>query len=440
LWAATIALTLGGVALWQYWRVSLRALDQRLLSDARALAREIVVQDDLLQVDLPADVRAALAAGSSYYGVHDIEGRSLDGDAPAMAAGDTRPTGHVTRDGYREARVGGPRGSLVRVGQPLAPLLADLWRLAASLTVASIVTLLFAGPLMVWLRRTLAQSLTHLDRTARALAPGRPARIDLSRVDGELAGVARRLNEAFDRLEAGLRREQQLTADASHELRTPVSTILTETEWALGRERSAEEYRRALDVCNRQGRRLKDLIETLLVLARIESGEVPPRRERLDLAALVDGAINDMAPRATERRIHVWRDGGATVDGDRVQMGILLSNLLSNAVRYNREGGDVEVRISPAPPALVRLVVRDTGPGLDPAAADHVFDRFWRGDPARTSRDGGTGLGLAISKAIVEVHDGSIRCETGHAGTTFIVELPAASAGTPAHIPTGCRA
>jgi signal transduction histidine kinase len=115
------------------------------------------------------------------------------------------------------------------------------------------------------------------------------------------------------------------------------------------------------------------------------------------------------------------------VRGDRVQLGILLSNLLGNAVRYNREGGAVHVQLA-LRGGQVALEVRDTGPGLDPAVADRVFDRFWRAEPSRTAREGGTGLGLAISKAIVDAHGGQIHCRTGPDGTTFVVELTAACA------------
>ncbi len=423
-WALVIAITLGSVALWQFWRASVRALDAQLVSEADALAREIVAQEGFLEVDAPSDTRAALGAGEWYYGVYDADGRTLDGDGPPLPAGRRPAPAIVTRDGFREAWRAGPRGSLVLVARPLGPLAADVGRMGASLVVASLVTLLFALPLTAWLRQALARSLAQFERTARAMAPGQSARLDLDRVDAELLGVARQLNEAFDRLEAGLRREQQLTADASHELRTPVTTILTETEWALSRERGLDDYRQALEVCRRQGRRLRDLTESLLVLARIESGAVPPQRDRFQLSALVDQAIDDVAARAADRGVRVWRDGDASIHADRVQIGILLANLLSNAVRYNRDGGEVEVRIEPGPDSGATLRVRDTGPGLDPSVIAHVFDRFWRADPARVASDGGgTGLGLAISKAVVEAHAGTIRCESRDAGTTFIVDL-----------------
>jgi len=300
-------------------------------------------------------------------------------------------------------------------------------RLAASLLVASMVAGLLAAPLTVWLRRELGRSMTQIDVTARELSPGQPARIDLSRLDEEFVSVAGRLNEAFDRLERGLIREQQLTADASHELRTPVATIVTETEWALARPRRAEEYHETIEVCARQGRRLKELIETLLVLARLEAGALTPAYERLKLETLVEQAVAEVLPLANRRDVSIEWDGRGEVHGDRVHLVILLSNLLSNAVRYNRPRGHVRVHVEERHPSVM-LEVSDTGPGLDAAVADRVFDRFWRASPSRAVQEGGTGLGLAISKAIVDAHAGSISCRSSQEGTTFVVQMPTASA------------
>jgi two-component system OmpR family sensor kinase len=418
-----VGLTLASVAVWQYWRVSRHALDARLLEDAQALAHAITAIDDVLEVDLPAELRAALSGAQSYYGIYDAEGRLLDGDAPGLTGqGDMRP-GLQSIGGYRESLVAGPHGSVVRVGRSLVPLHADVRRLAASLLVASIVACLLAAPLTVWLRRELGRSLTQIDLTARALSPGQPARIDLAQVDEEFAGVAGRLNEAFDRLERGLIREQQLTADASHELRTPVATIVTETEWALAQPRTEREYRDTIEVCARQGRRLKELVETLLALARLEAGALGPAYECLDLEALVARAVADVQPLAGRRGVTIESRGRAELEADRVQLGILLSNLLSNAVRYNRPGGVVRVEVAASGDA-VTMEVSDTGPGLDAAAARRVFDRFWRASPSRAAQEGGTGLGLAISKAIVDAHGGSITCQTSPEGTTFVVRMP----------------
>lgn len=423
LWVVLTAATLGGAAAWQYWRVSLRALDQALQADAQALAAEITEQDGLLQVDVSAETRTRLSGEASYYGVYDRDGRPLDGDAPALASGVSRDPGARTQGTHREAWVTGPQGSLVRVGRSLAPLRADLGRLAASLTIAALCALLPAVPLVLWLRRTLTGAFAQFDQTARRLAPGRRARIDPARVDRELVAVATRLNDAFDRLEAGLRREQQLTADASHELRTPVSTILAETEWALADGRTSGEQRASLEACHRQGRRLKALIESLLTLARLESGEVPVARASVDLGDLVDGVLRDLADQAARHDVRLQRRGEARVDGDRMQLDILTRNLVDNAIRHGARGGVVDVVLG-ATDDGVRLTVQDEGTGIAPADATRVFDRFWRADPSRSSRAGGTGLGLAICKAIVEAHGGAIACESMPSGTAFTAWLP----------------
>jgi signal transduction histidine kinase len=447
LWAIGLGLAMAGLAIWQYWRVSVRALDTRIATDAETLARHIVVTDGVVEVEVAGDLRLAVSEGHSYYGIYDAQGRLLDGDAPPLPPADVVRAGTWTVAGHREhrldvappaltadvapAKAGGtlpaPRLAIVRVGQPLAPIRDDVRRLATSLLIASLFAVLLAAPLAVWLRRELGRSIQQIDRTARTLAPGQPARIDLATVDAEFAGVAERLNAAFDRLEQGLVRERQLTADASHELRTPVTTIVAESEWALARPRSDDEYRHALEVCARQGGRLRNLVESLLTLARIESGTEARAYEPVELRAVVEEVIVDLTRLAASRRVVVSCDGSATAVGDRVQIGILVTNVLSNAIRYNREEGAVTVTlrdVSRGETQWGQLVVRDTGPGMDPAAAARVFDRFWRAAPSRSSREGGTGLGLAISKAIVDAHGGRIAVDTSADGTTFTVELP----------------
>lgn len=443
LWAIGLGLAMATLALWQYWRVSVRALDVRIATDAATLARQIVVTDSGVEVEIPSEVRLAVSEGDGYYGVYDPAGRLLDGDAPLLPPDDVVRTGTWTVGSHREHRldVAAPATApgtsdtaasphaIVRVGQPLDPVRADLGRLATSLLIASLLAVLLAAPLAVWLRREMARSVRQIDTTARHLTPGTAARIDLDSVDTEFVGVAERLNAAFDRLERALQRERQLTADASHELRTPVATVVAESEWALSRTRTVDEYRHALDVCARQGRRLKHLVESLLTLARIESGTAPPMTERVALRPLADDVITDLRRLADDRRVEVLSEGEAAAVGDRLQLGILLTNLVSNAIRYNREDGRVDVALRTVTTngaATAQIVVRDTGPGLDPAIAGRVFDRFWRAAPSRSSREGGTGLGLAIGKAIVDAHDGRIEVATGPDGTTFTVDLPAA--------------
>ena len=356
--------------------------------------------------------------------MYDASGKLIDG-SPFLVADELRQGPPArTRNGYREVVALGPHGSSVVVGESLRTVYADARRLAASVLLAALVGVALGWPVAVWLRRELARSLQQIDRTARALTPGQPTRIDTEQVDTEFVGVAGALNRAFDRLEQALVRERQLTSDASHELRTPVTTLVAETRWALGGVRTAEEYRRSLDVCARQSTRMKALIESLLTLARLEAGSFPPVRHNVPLRSLAEETIAELKRPADERRVSVELEGEATVWADQVQLRILLSNLVSNAIRHSPPEHSVCVTMGVTADGAVLRVI-DRGAGLDPAFAVHAFDRFWRADPARSARDGGSGLGLAISKAIVDAHGGTIRFESAvNRGTTFIVELP----------------
>ena len=425
-WVGILGLTAATFAAWQYWRTSLRTIDARLSEDARAIAERITVSNGLLEIEIDAALGTSgeLQPDERYYGVYDASGQLLDG-TPGVVPDRLLPSPAVrTRMGFREVLAEGPRESVVVVGQSLAPIYGDLRRLAISLLLASLVGAGLALPVAIWLRRQLARSIGRIDETARSLAPGQPTRIDVGLVAEEFVGVARTLNDAFDRLEQALARERQLTSDASHELRTPVTTLVAETQWALGKARSAAEYRGSLEVCARQGVRMKGLVESLLTLARLESGTLPPARSTVPLRPLVDDTVAELEPLASHHRVTVFVEGEASVWADGVQIRILLSNLLSNAIRYNRPEGEVHVDMKDGDGRTV-LSVRDTGAGLDPALASHAFERFWREDPARSARDGGNGLGLAISKAIVDAHAGTITVHSApDRGTTFSVELP----------------
>jgi heavy metal sensor kinase len=431
LWVGILGLTVASLSVWQYWRTSLRTIDNSLRTDARSLADRIRESNGLLEIEIDTATGEAIQGDERYYGVYDPAGELLDGTSPLVPHRLSPLPRLRTRMGYREVLVDGPRESVVLVGQSLEAVYGDVRRLAASLFIASLIGAALALPVAVWLRRQLARSVRQIGETARQLAPGRPTRIDLDRVPEEFTGVAAALNGAFDRLEEALTRERQLTSDASHELRTPVTTLVAETEWALNRPRTAEDYRRSLEVCARQGGRMKDLVESLLTLARLDAGTLRPARDHVDLRPLIDDTVTELAPLARQHQVSVSVDGAAVAWVDRVQMRILLTNLLSNAIRYNRPGGEVRVDVR-AGATGTGLRVSDNGPGLDPDIAPRVFERFWRADPARSPRDGGNGLGLAISKAIVDAHAGTIAVETApEQGTTFSVDLPLGTEAAP---------
>jgi signal transduction histidine kinase len=208
-------------------------------------------------------------------------------------------------------------------------------------------------------------------------------------------------------------------------LRTPVSVILTQTQGTLNRERSPAEYRETLESCQRAAQRMRRLIESLLALARLDAGPVSSRREPLDLARCATDCVELVQPLATERRITIQSQlAEAPCVGDADQLVLVINNLLTNAIHYNRDGGNIAINTRMENDRAV-LTVSDNGPGIAPEHLPHIFDRFYRADAARTSSQGRAGLGLAITKAIVEAHGGTIQVasEPGR-GSSFEVRLP----------------
>ncbi len=289
---------------------------------------------------------------------------------------------------------------------------------------------LVAGNVGGWLiAGRMMKPIETIGATAAAISSSNLSqRIDVAETDNELSQLADVLNQTFDRLEAAFEQQVRFTADASHELRTPLSVILLHSEMALSEPRSADEYLTALDACQRAALRMKSLIESLLTLARFDSGQMGLQRQELDLAELVAESLDLLQPLAEERAITVTGQCQETlVIGDRLRLAQVMTNLISNAIRYNRDGGNVDVQVAEHD-GWATVTVTDTGIGIPPEDLPHIFERFYRADKARTRTDGSSGLGLAICHSITQAHRGSIvaRSEFGE-GTTLELRLPLAS-------------
>ena len=248
-------------------------------------------------------------------------------------------------------------------------------------------------------------------------------RINVAETESELGRLASVLNSTFARLETAFAQQRQFTADAAHELRTPVSVMLTQTQTALNRERSAAEYRETLEACQRASQRMRKLIESLLELARLDAGQETLKGMKFDLSQTARDCVELVRPLAAARGITINCDLQPVESyGDAERLAQVITNLLANAVQYNKDNGEVRISAK-AQGSVILLAVSDTGSGISSEDLPHVFDRFYRADPSRSS--GQTGLGLAICKAIVEAHGGtiSISSQLG-TGTTFTVVLP----------------
>ena len=331
-----------------------------------------------------------------------------------------------TRGEYREVFRAMPGGEVLLVGRSIAEDLKDMRRLALRLVVAGAGVLLLGLAGGWWLATRAIRPIEDIGATALKIAAGDLSqRINVADTDSELGRLASVLNSTFSRLEAAFAHQARFTSDASHELRTPVSVVLTQTQSALARERTLPEYREALEACQRAAQRMRKLTQSLLALARLDAGQDPMRREPLDLARVTRECVEMVRPLAAESGLEL-RCELATVmcPGDAERLSQVATNLLSNAIRFNRPGG--EVRISTrAENGLAVLTVADTGQGIPAQDLSHIFERFYRVDESRSGVQGGTGLGLAISKAIVDAHSGALEVSSQPgAGSTFSVKLP----------------
>jgi two-component system OmpR family sensor kinase len=229
----------------------------------------------------------------------------------------------------------------------------------------------------------------------------------------------------LDRLGSALSTQRRFMADASHELRTPVSIMRTAADVTLSRPaRDEEEYREALGAVSQQASRLTRLVDDMLVLARADGGGYPMSMARVDLAVLSAETAHDLQPISCGRDVGVQvAMTAAEIEGDETLLRRMIFNLLHNAIMYTPDGGTVRLT-GGAVGSGVELKVSDTGPGIPPDARERVFERFVRLDPARGA--GGSGLGLAIARWIAEVHGGTLGIDSsGPDGTTFVARFVA---------------
>jgi heavy metal sensor kinase len=325
--------------------------------------------------------------------------------------------------------VPGPNGPVV--AQVAATLAAVDHELAELLTV-----LLVAGPLALasalgggyLLAR---KALAPVDRMAAAAdqitATQLDRRLEVPNPDDELGRLARTLNGMIARLERSFDEIRRFSADAAHELRTPLAVMRSAAEVALRSPRDIEHYRRTLEDQLEEIDRLTRLAEGLLFLCRGDAGLLPAARRTVRLDGVIRVAADHMRAVAGVKGLTITVDGTAPcgVEGDEDQLRRLLFNLLDNAVKYTPAGGTITIRLEHLD-RMAGVVVADTGVGIPAEHLPRLFDRFYRVDPARGTESDGTGLGLAISRAIAEAHGGTINIEsTPGLGTRVTLLLPA---------------
>jgi signal transduction histidine kinase len=319
-------------------------------------------------------------------------------------------------------------------------------------------------------RKSLAPVVAMSGQAERIGASNLHERFPVRNRRDELGRLALVFNELLSRLDGSFKGMRQFMADASHELRTPLSIVRGEADIALSQERSAAEYRAALEIIQDEAARLSSIVEDMLELARADAGQRPLNRSRFYVNDVVEECCRSMHVLSAAKGVSLKMNPASDVSivGDEDLVRRMLLSLLDNAIKYTAAGGSVSVRISQrqAPdgsagseggepelrgrqtsgmplgeagggasgpdklerPAIVEIEISDTGIGVPVEAASQVFNRFYRGAQARAEHPRGTGLGLAIARWIAESHGGSIRVTSGNeAGSTFTITLPAQS-------------
>jgi two-component system heavy metal sensor histidine kinase CusS len=244
------------------------------------------------------------------------------------------------------------------------------------------------------------------------------AHVPVVSVPAELRGLAHAFNDMVARLADSFRQLSDFSSDLAHEMRTPVSNLMTQTEVALSRTRTADEYREVLYSNLEEYARLTRMISDMLFLAKADHGATTLRQEAVDLATETRELFEFFAALADEREVALTVDGAGEIRGERLMVRRVISNLLSNAIRHTPAKGEVRVDIRPLETGQVRLVV--TNPGeIRSEHLPRLFDRFYRVDASRQKTSDGAGLGLAITKSIVQAHGGRIAVASSGGMTRF---------------------
>ncbi len=253
-------------------------------------------------------------------------------------------------------------------------------------------------------------------------------RLLLDEVPTELQDLASSFNDMLARLDDSFQRLSEYSADLAHELRTPISSLTTQTQVALTRARTADEYREILYSNLEEYERLTRMTSDMLFIAKADNRLIAQRREQVSLGAEIDDLIDFYHALAEDKGVSIARTGDDRISGDRLMLRRAISNLLSNAMRHVTDGGRIVISVDPENSGGARIAVENTGKDIPPEHLPRLFDRFHRVDSSRLRNGGGAGagLGLAIAKSIVAAHGGELTVSSANGLTKFIITLPPA--------------
>ena len=437
LWSALVTglalLTFGAGAAFDLYHEQVKTLQRRLTADARVFFTELREHGTPIEDD--ADQAALLLKGSAPifgFAFGETNGRASRIYPPAFApfaAHWPQTAGFSTVEfGRRRLRLGVfTDGEFTLVlASDLHPIREVVFDLVGAYLAALPVVLVVVAAGSWWMARRALQPITDITLAAGAISTSSlDARLPVPPADDEIGRHTRVLNEMFDRLQRGFEQATRFTADASHELRTPLTILRGEIEEALRSGRGDAAQEKLLVGLLEQTAGLQKIADNLLLLARFDAGKAPLERAPVDFSALVTEAVEDAEMLAAPPVIAIRATvaPGVRVDGDAVLLRRVLLNLIDNAVRYNRAGGEVRFSLAAEGSEAV-FTLANTGPGIPEENRPALFQRFFRLGADRNRGSGGSGLGLSLCREIVTAHGGRIDVGRGDGDCTeFTVRL-----------------
>lgn len=433
LWSALVTgvalLTFSAGAALSFYFAQIKVIDRRLAADAKQFLAESPANLQAELAELVRD-RPRFLVGAAYR----------QGETLSLAA-DLKPVAQLLSapppgEKFSNVEAGGKHlrlGSFNDSGRQIV-LAADLWPaldpvfdlLGAYLLALPVVLVVVAGGSWWMARRALLPVTQITNAAAQITAERLDARLTAPLVDDEIGRHTRVLNEMLDRLQRSFEQASRFTADAAHELRTPLTIMRGQIEEALRSGNFSPPQERLLVGLLEENTGLQKISENLLLLARFDAGKNPLERSPVDFTALVDELREDADLLAAPRQIKIFSEitPGVQISGDAIMLRRLALNLVDNAVKFNREGGELRLGLSVAEDVAI-FVVANTGPGFPPDRQAVLFQRFFRPDSARSRAAGGSGLGLSLCREIVLAHGGEITLSRAdESWTEFSVRLP----------------
>ncbi|PZU17046.1 MAG: two-component sensor histidine kinase [Shinella sp.] len=429
-----------GIAIDQAVRHNFNALDRAELENKAALI------SDMAATVPPQELGQRLGEALGHhpdiaFWIGDADGKALFSTAPPslLAYAQQHPSTAQLRqqlwrlpDGnhfivlhFRQMQQGRPLTLLLAIdGARHAPFLRGFHQLlAACIILAAVASSLLGGYVV---RRTLRPLQSLADEARQITTEHLDRRLSVGAAPAELDHLAQTLNSMLARLQNDFVRLSEFSADLSHELRTPITNLLTQVHVVLAQPRDNAAYRDALGSCAEEMQRLSRIVTDMLYLAQAETVDALPTRERVVLGSLVDALLEFYGLLAEDKQVQLQRDGDADLRGNRLMIHRAVANLLSNAIQHCPPGGVVQIRIRSGDGGC-NIEVSNPGTPIPADVLPRLFDRFYRADRSRGRGHGeGAGLGLAITRAIAQAHGGQVQVISTTQATVFSLQLPLA--------------